>query len=433
MLDKRKENLENARLIPATFGYDDFPVGKETLLDFIDAARDLLPDFKATIFAVPEWMSDADWVALDKRKAFIEVGMHGFAHARTTGRPPIPECEHPPLYKRKLRWLDELAMPGSPWTSRLFKAPWHGYGADFLERFVDHCAGGIGLCVDHLENFSFPFSPTLARTPVWARKDWLWRRGWLSMNDYHCRAHPPSVDAPDMPRARRSDLSERRRARWLKAWLDFDAKHWREHGCGQPWAFASQLTRPLLVKIMVGCGRRLLPGWLGLDKRPTRQGVQGWTWPAPLPVNENTADVILSSHFLNFLPAERYVEFFLDCWRALRPGGVLRLSEDRCESGRVWKHPGGSDPHGNVIQSTPTQAAIGEALTAVGFDWREVTQDFTSSPHRDVLLGNTRELLWHEGVKAYYEAVKAIEIPMLRRVQASDPRRAKNGTYRLPG
>lgn len=78
------------------------------------------------------------------------------------------------------------------------------------------------------------------------------------------------------------------------------------------------------LKLHLGCGDRLLPGWVNIDIGPMADLQLDLRDPLPLPAG--CAQVIYASHYLEHLDYRREVPPFLEeCRRLLEPGGVLRL------------------------------------------------------------------------------------------------------------
>lgn len=65
--------------------------------------------------------------------------------------------------------------------------------------------------------------------------------------------------------------------------------------------------------------------WTNLDYSPRRPTVKCVDLLRRLPFADNTADLVYSSHFLEHIPRNRVKPFLIDCWRILKPGGILRL------------------------------------------------------------------------------------------------------------
>lgn len=108
------------------------------------------------------------------------------------------------------------------------------------------------------------------------------------------------------------------------------------------------------VRLNVGSGPYVLPGWTSIDKSLTPllervplakgalvlMGLLDYTqlqnvWPAgvvrldvtkSLPYEAGSVDAIYSSHFVEHLTRDEADRFFREALRVLRPGGILRLA-----------------------------------------------------------------------------------------------------------
>ncbi|HXZ36302.1 MAG TPA: methyltransferase domain-containing protein [Thermodesulfobacteriota bacterium] len=75
----------------------------------------------------------------------------------------------------------------------------------------------------------------------------------------------------------------------------------------------------------LGCGRRYHPDWVNVDFRSTGPGVLAIDLGGRLPFSDREFDAVYHSHLLEHLP-KRKVPFFLrECFRVLKPGGILRV------------------------------------------------------------------------------------------------------------
>lgn len=78
-------------------------------------------------------------------------------------------------------------------------------------------------------------------------------------------------------------------------------------------------------KLHLGCGDNLLPGWSNVDFNGWK-GVISHNLTKPLPVKENSVSFIFTEHFIEHIDRKEGVVFLSDCYRVLKPNGVLRLS-----------------------------------------------------------------------------------------------------------
>jgi predicted SAM-dependent methyltransferase len=75
------------------------------------------------------------------------------------------------------------------------------------------------------------------------------------------------------------------------------------------------------IKVNLGCGDHILPGWNNHDLLIDQVDVSG-----PLPYSDNTVSFILAEHILEHLDSTRALAMLNSCYRILAPGGVLRIS-----------------------------------------------------------------------------------------------------------
>lgn len=82
-----------------------------------------------------------------------------------------------------------------------------------------------------------------------------------------------------------------------------------------------------MLKVNLACGGVFVdsPDWLNLDFAPTSPTVRKANLLGRLPVADGAAALVYSSHFLEHVPRDLVPGFLRECWRVLRPGGVVRL------------------------------------------------------------------------------------------------------------
>ncbi len=79
--------------------------------------------------------------------------------------------------------------------------------------------------------------------------------------------------------------------------------------------------------INLGCGPVFVdsPEWVNLFFSPSSPSVTRANLLASLPLKSDSAQLVYSSHFLEYIPKPDVQGFHLECHRVLQPGGVLRL------------------------------------------------------------------------------------------------------------
>jgi len=78
--------------------------------------------------------------------------------------------------------------------------------------------------------------------------------------------------------------------------------------------------------INIGCGSRFHPDWINLDLNPQSQSVKRCDIVNGLPFLSDTCDVVYHAHLLEHFSRERAVVLLKECFRILRPKGILRLA-----------------------------------------------------------------------------------------------------------
>lgn len=78
------------------------------------------------------------------------------------------------------------------------------------------------------------------------------------------------------------------------------------------------------LKINVGCGANVVPGWINIDLSGP-PGVFPWDCRRGMPFDDNSADTIFAEHVFEHLDPDGGGEFLRECRRCLRPGGIVRI------------------------------------------------------------------------------------------------------------
>ena len=77
--------------------------------------------------------------------------------------------------------------------------------------------------------------------------------------------------------------------------------------------------------VNVGCGRHFHRDWVNLDLVSGVPGVMRHDLRRGLPFDKAACDVIYHSHLLEHLTDKNARSFLSDCFRVLKPGGILRV------------------------------------------------------------------------------------------------------------
>lgn len=115
-----------------------------------------------------------------------------------------------------------------------------------------------------------------------------------------------------------------------------------------PAELISQLVPPLLTRVVaaaydtarrwvagvrigkrsrlhLACGSNLIEGWANIDLSGSRKVIK-LDLTGPLPVAADSVDRVFCEHFIEHIEYEQAAHLVAECHRALRPGGVLRVS-----------------------------------------------------------------------------------------------------------
>jgi len=80
------------------------------------------------------------------------------------------------------------------------------------------------------------------------------------------------------------------------------------------------------MKLHLGCGTRYIPGWVHVDQ-VKHEHIDYVCSVDKLPFKDNSADIIYSSHVLEYFDYQEAEGIVLPEWkRVLKPGGILRLA-----------------------------------------------------------------------------------------------------------
>lgn len=150
-----------------------------------------------------------------------------------------------------------------------------------------------------------------------------------------------------------------------------------------------------MTLLHLGCDGDLRPGFDNLDKAGGK--LPGWTFESGLPYGPLSVDGITVSHALMYV-AERDWPFVVgEFYRVLKPGGVVRITEDDTESpasGRYRQlYPGAA------IATGPQMAA--RHLAAAGFAVRHCRADQTHFVDGSLLIAHRDPsfVFYIEGIK----------------------------------
>ena len=100
------------------------------------------------------------------------------------------------------------------------------------------------------------------------------------------------------------------------------------------WAFPEKaestkppfsIARTLKPRLNLGCGTQIHPEWTNVDIMPRDPGVINHDLNKRLPFEDESFEVVYHSHVLEHLTKEQGKAFVGECYRVLKPGGILRV------------------------------------------------------------------------------------------------------------
>lgn len=88
------------------------------------------------------------------------------------------------------------------------------------------------------------------------------------------------------------------------------------------------------IRLHLGCGSERKAGWINIDLLGDPVDV-AWNLAKPLPFDSGSVAAIFHEHLLEHLPLRASDVFMQECYRVLRPGGILRMGIP--DAGRLIK------------------------------------------------------------------------------------------------
>ena len=119
-----------------------------------------------------------------------------------------------------------------------------------------------------------------------------------------------------------------------------------------------------------------------------------------LPLADATGDMLYSSHFLEHIPRDQVAPLLQECWRILKPGGVLRLAvldlENLCRTYLHHRDQAEHDKADFVVLELLDQCVRCQVGGELGRYYRSLKADPEGNA-RDItfILGRTGEDLTH--------------------------------------
>jgi predicted SAM-dependent methyltransferase len=109
----------------------------------------------------------------------------------------------------------------------------------------------------------------------------------------------------------RASIHRRRRQHQIRASQDAWAKYSVSHD---------------LLKLNIGTGVHVLPGWFNVDFQPFYPGQYFMDATVQFPFPDLSFDFIRSEHMIEHIPYLDGMHMLRECYRVMRPGGVIRVA-----------------------------------------------------------------------------------------------------------
>jgi len=81
-----------------------------------------------------------------------------------------------------------------------------------------------------------------------------------------------------------------------------------------------------MMRANLGCGNQICPGWINIDITRTGPSVVAHDLSTGIPLPNESCEVVYHSHVLEHLKRPDAQFFMRECFRVLKPGGLLRVA-----------------------------------------------------------------------------------------------------------
>lgn len=145
-----------------------------------------------------------------------------------------------------------------------------------------------------------------------------------------------------------------------------------------------------MIKLNLGAGPHHLDGFVNLD-------LPEWRWEDGLPYSDGIIDAITEGHSLMYVDLAEWPALFAEFARVLKPGGIVRITEDATDDAESERFGGWHD----AVTLTSAKL-VRKHMRAAGLI--AVTQRADTSGFRDLSLcqsfhGEAPKCFWIEGRK----------------------------------
>lgn len=81
----------------------------------------------------------------------------------------------------------------------------------------------------------------------------------------------------------------------------------------------------------LGCGTRYHKDWININFASNNKDVEAHDLLKGIPYQDNTFEVVYHSHLIEHFPKEKTPNFIKECYRVLKPGGIIRIATPNLE------------------------------------------------------------------------------------------------------
>ena len=168
------------------------------------------------------------------------------------------------------------------------------------------------------------------------------------------------------------------------------------------------------MNVNLACGQSYIENWVNLDYSPHSNFVKKTNLLRKLPLKDNCAKCVYSSHFLEHIPSNNVKKFLQECYRITAPNGVSRLVlpdfEELCQTYITTRKNGENDKANFLILEIIDQYA---RLTPEGELGKYYS--FLKKHHDQIMINYVQErtgyLIKNEIIKPKSNLKKIIENP----------------------
>ena len=82
----------------------------------------------------------------------------------------------------------------------------------------------------------------------------------------------------------------------------------------------------------LGCGTKYHKDWINIDFVSNNKDILSYDLLKGIPYKDNTFDVVYHSHLIEHLSKIEGVSFIKECYRVLKPGGIIRIATPNLEA-----------------------------------------------------------------------------------------------------